>query len=623
MNFKRIICFIIAIVMVSSLCACAGASVPSGVDEEGVFVYTVVRSKSKDVVEAEDGAKLIRATIKANFDCRVSIIYDNAYEDFDGNYEILVGNTDRKESAEAKQRLYDNCINNAADFIVAVIGDKICIQAISDDMFPIATEWFLTTFCGSLEDWAKLKKGYEFIYHPDGTEINSTVSGKNISFFTFVLPRKSSMLHAIAVDEIIEHYNNSDYTVKLGEDFDAEDEYEVLVGDCDREASKSVEVEGDNYVIKVIGKKLVIKGGTHLATWRGVKAFYDEIVKSQESGTPFSWTDGYTYNGKYDATEKGVYTLNWNDEFESSTIDYNKWSEYSNFQSTTPPSSLGGTMYHVNPYGESKYTGSEKKNLIYQSDGYMVCCARRVNDKDFITSDISTYYTMTYKYGIMDIYGKIAQDPAYTTYWLNASDASKKEFVDRFGAAAPRTAHTEIDIFENYSRPYEYGSTVHWWWTNYNSDGSVDNSAYGHAGLAGKALYKKGSKNSSYYIYDQEKYGDLLPDDFHMYSFYWDDKSFKFACDGKIYMRYYFTNENSTSLHTLMNYFVSSCAVGDASYGWDFEKGVSPEYYEHKIDYIRLYQTDAINSQLIKGWNQKVSNGTSTVVYPDHPVAGY
>ena len=621
MNFKRIICFVIAIVMVASLCACAGASVPAGIDDDGAFVYTVVRSAYKDVLEAEDAAKLIRATIKENFGCKINIIYDNAYEDFNGNYEILVGDTDRKESAEAKQRLYDNRLNNAYDFIVAVIGDKICIQAVSNEMFPIATEWFISTFCGSLEDWAKLKKGYEFIYQPESAGLDSTICGKNISTFTFVLPRKTSLLHGIAVDEIIEYYDNANYAIKQGDDVDAEEEYEVLVGDCDREASKSVKVEGDNYVIKVIGTKLVIKGGTHLATWRGVKAFYDEIVKCKENGTPFNWTDGYTMNGKYDATEEGVYTLNWNDEFEGSTIDYNKWSEYPNFQSYAQVSSLGGKMYHVNPYGESLYTGSEKKNLIYQSDGYMVCGTRRVNDIDFITSDISTYYTMTFKYGIMDVYGKIAPDPAYTTYWCNQGDL-REGFTDRFGKDQIRNCFTEIDFFENYSRPFEYGSTIHWWWKQYNYDGSPKN-GNGHAGLMGNSLYKRGGNNSTWFVYDQEKYGDLLPDEFHMYSFYWDDKSIKFACDGKIFMRYEYTNHNSTSVHALMSYFVSSCAMGDASYGNTYDKDTNAEYYEHKIDYVRVYQTDAINSQLIKGWDQKKANGTSTVVYPDHTIAGY
>ena len=624
MKIKRILCFIIAVIMVASLSACAGASVPADINGDGEFVYTVVRSNAKSVTQVEDGAKLIRATLKENFDCKVNITFDAAYEDFDGNYEILVGDTNRKESAEAKQRLIDNRLNNASDFIVAVIGDKICIQAISNEMFPIATEWFLTTFGGSLEDWAKLKKGYEFIYEPEATELNATVSGKNISQFTFVLPRKTSILHGLAVDEVIEYYDAHDYAMGQTEDMDAEVEYEILVGDCDREASKSVKVEGDNYVIKVIGKKLVIKGGTHLATWRGVKAFFEEIQKSAGSEAPFNWADGHTVNGKYDATEEGTYTLNWNDEFEGSTIDLNKWSDYPNYDvDKAETSALGGNWYRVNVHGESAYTGSEKRNLIYQNDGYMICGTRRVNDTDFISSTISTYYTMSFKYGVMDIYGKLAPDPAYTTYWANGASVGEPAFKDRFGGdSQARVCMTEIDILENYSRPHEYGSTIHWWWTAYNADGSTNANANGHSGLGGDSLYKKGGENSSYLIYNQEKYGDLLPDDFHMYSFYWDDKCMKFAFDGKVFMRYYYTDSQSTSAHALMDYFISSCAMGSTSYGYTYDKDEHGDYYEHKMDYIRIYQTGAINSQMITAWPEKQSSGTSTVFYPENTLAG-
>ncbi|MBR2044497.1 MAG: hypothetical protein IJ946_09215 [Clostridia bacterium] len=619
MKIKRILCLVLAVIMVASLAACAGSSVPSGINEEGEFAFTVVRSSSKSVLQAEDAAKLIRITLKENFDCKVKITFDTTYEDFEGNYEILVGDTNREESAEAKEKLINNRLNNASDFIVAVIGDKICINAVNPEMMPIATDWFLLNFGGSLEDWSKLKKGYEFIYAPEGSELGATIAGKNISEFDFVLPRKTSMLHGLAVDEIMEYYDAHDYAMTCFEDMDAETEYEILVGDCDRPASKGVTVEGDNYVIKVVGKKLVVKGGTHLATWRAAKALFDEIKKTEGSETPFNWADGHTINGKYDANEEGVYTLNWNDEFDSSTIDLNKWSDYRTESQGTTVSALGGTFYKVNVRGESAYEGSEKKGLIYQADGEMVCGTKRIGN-DFITSQISTYWTMTFKYGIMDIYSKLAPDPAYTTYWANGSTTGSEDFQKRFGGKAQdRVCMTEIDILENYSRPHEYGSTIHWWWSAKNADGSTNAAnPNGHTGLGGNALYKKGGPNSAYLIYDQEKYGDLLPDDYHMYSFYWDDKCIKFAFDGKVFMRYYYTNHDSVSVHCLMNYLISSCAMGSANYGYTYDKDSHGNYYEHRLDYVRLYQTDAINSQMITAWPETQENGTSVIRYPEN-----
>ncbi|MBE6739117.1 MAG: hypothetical protein E7565_02225 [Ruminococcaceae bacterium] len=618
-KIKSIICLILAVVMVASLSACAGASVSASINDEGEFVYTVTRSIGA-TPEAETGAKDIRAALKKTFDCKINIKKDVGYEDFDGNYEILVGDTLREESKIAKQKLLDNRVNCASDFIVCVIDDKICIQVVNNVMITKACEWFMLNFCNSKEDWSKLRKNYEFIYAEETAALNNTVAGVNLCDFTVVLPRKTSLLHGLIVDEYIEYYDQHDYILKEAEDMDAEAEYEILVGDCDRDASKSVTVEGDNYVIKVVGKKLVIKGGTHLATWRGFKALLDEIKACEGKEVGINWADGYVVNGKYDANEKGAFTLNWGDEFEGSTIDRSKWGDYNGKSLETAASCLGGTVYTVSVGGKSKYTGSDAKDLIHQTGGELVCGTKRISDIDFIGSQISSYYTMTFKYGCMDIYSKLAKEPAYTTYWANGGGTANPEFIKRFGGTEnDRVCMTEIDILENYSRPHEYGSTVHWWWSAFNADGSK-NSAGGHAGLGGNALYKKGSENSMYLVYDQEKYGDLLPDDYHMYSFYWDDECIKFAFDGKVFMDYQYTNHESVSVHCLMNYLISSCSMGSATYGYTYSKDQHENYYEHKIDYIRLYQTDAKNSQMITAWPETQKNGTSVVRYPENSI---
>ena len=618
-KIKSIICLILAVVMVASLSACAGASVPASMNDEGEFIYTVTRSIAA-TEEAELAAKEIRLVLKETFNCKVNIKKDVGYEDFDGNFEILVGDTNREESKIAKQKLLDNRVNCASDFIVCVIGDKICIQVVNNTMITKAYEWFILNFCNSKEDWSKLRKNYEFIYAPETAALNNMVAGVNLCDFTVVLPRKTSMLHGLIVDEYLDYYNQHDYMLKEAEDMDAEVEYEILVGDCDRAASKSVTVEGDNYVIKVVGKKLVVKGGTHLATWRGFKALLDEIKANEGKEVGIDWADGYTVNGKYDATEKGTFTLNWGDEFEGSTIDRSKWGDYNGKANETTTSCLGGTFYTVSVGGKSKYTGSDAKDLIHQTGGELVCGTKRINDIDFITSQISSYYTMTFKYGMMDIYSKLAPSPAYTTYWANGGGTANPEFIKRFGGTEnDRVCMTEIDILENYSRPHEYGSTVHWWWSAFNSDGSK-NSAGGHAGLGGNNLYKKGSENSMYMIYNTDKYGDLLPDDYHMYSFYWDDECIKYAFDGKVFMDYQYTNHESVSVHCLMNYFISSCAMGSPNYGYTYSKEEHENYYEHRIDYIRLYQTDAKNSQMITAWPEDKANGTSVVRYPENSI---
>ena len=69
MKIKSIICLILAFLMVAALTACAGKAVPSSIDEDGKFVFNVVRS-ANSTAEQENAAKALRAAMKDNFDCK-------------------------------------------------------------------------------------------------------------------------------------------------------------------------------------------------------------------------------------------------------------------------------------------------------------------------------------------------------------------------------------------------------------------------------------------------------------------------------------------------------------------------------------------------------------------------
>ncbi len=622
MNIKRIFCLILAVAMVASLSACAAESIPSSINSDGEFIYSVVRSGENTVLQVEDAAKELRSVMKDNFECKIVITKDTAVEDFDENYEILVGDTNREESAIALKRLKDNRDNHGDDFIVAVINDKICIQAVDPDMITIAARWFLETFCDDLTAWQKLTTDYQFIYAPGEDSVINKVNGKNLGLYAVILPRKTSLLVGMGADEFIKHYTEKGYKVTQNDDFLASDEteYEILYGDTTRAASKNVSVEGDNYVIKVVGKKIVIKGGSDLATWRAAQRFIEEIKKATESGKGFNWSDGYTINGKYDAAEEGTYTLNWYDEFEGTEIDLNKWSDYrTQATSETGASSLGGTVYKYNVYDETLYKGSDMKDLCYQADGCVVLGTQRVNDIDFIDTTLSTYWTMTYKYGVMDIYSQLSPYPAHCSYWVNGASTNNpgSNFGDRFGYQS-RTCMTEIDILENFSSETSYAANVHRWWTIVDAEGNNTGSA--HNSMDGNALYGGNSDNSKKFTYNTEKYGDNMVDDFHMYSFYWDEERMMFAFDGKVFCDYKYTDNLSVSVHCLMNYFITSNGMGSASYGATYNKDSDGDYYEHKIDYIRIYQTAAQNSQMITAWPQHIEKGESKIFYPENSI---
>lgn len=613
---KRIITLLLVVALVISLSACTAQSLQYGTNEEGRFLYAVTRPGEVVVTEVEDGAKAIRNAIKENFEIKVTMIKDNAVVYDDYKYEILVGNTNREESAIALERLCSNRTNYSKDFIVAVINEKVCIQAASEAYIKSACEWFALNFCSSPEAWSNLKTDYQFIYEHPGDTLENKINGHDLGTYSMVLPRYAKYIYGIVAEDIISVYNNNNYSIAMLADTDAATDLEILVGDCDREESKSVTVEGDNYVIKVIGNKLVIKGGSDIATRSALEYVLNEIKSALANGVFFDWADGHTINGKYDATVPGAYTLNWNDEFEGSTVDLNKWGDYNTESNNTTgagASCLGGTVFWQNVYGDTQYKGNNLENLIFAADGNLHMKTQKVTDVDFVGAQVSTYWTMMYRYGIIEIRANLADVPACVSLWINGANVPP---VERFGDQS-RVAMTEIDILENYGKDSSYGSAIHRWWTTVNKDGTPG--ASGHNGIGGNPLYTGTSKNNQHVNFT-EKYGEVLTDDFHVFSHYWDKNCYKFALDGRTYFDYQFEDNESVSIHCLMNYFIMRCRMGLATYGTTYKPGEHPTISEALIDYVRIYQSGAENSQMITAWPQKQATGESKVLYPENPL---
>ena len=631
-RIQRILSAICAVVIAAgALSSCsagtkANTSVPGYIKEDGRFVYSIVRSADSNIT-VETAAKSIRTAIKENFGCKPTMLKDSAVEDFDGNYEILVGDTNRVESQQAKDILINNRPDNAGDFIVKVIGDKICINAVTDDMIEVAVKWFIANFCGSLEDWALLQNDSEFLYAPDnGDDSTDGSSGLNLGTYTFVKPKSCGYIVGMGAEEILKHLSDLGYPESYITDADAEAEYEVLIGDTTRSDSKAETVEGDNYVIRVKGKKIIVKGGSDLATYRAVKALYDELLKGGKKNSYLPWSDGFVMNGKYDPQEEGVYTLNWGDEFDGNTIDVNKWGDYvRSSQEDTPRTSVyGGWVCSVDFARRSQYTkrtGRPLPNqpLSYVADGSLHLSTLFDGIDSFTGTTVSSYWTMIYKYGCLEIRGKFALAPAASTYWINGASANRN--FTRFGldgTKRTRACMTEIDLVENFGKTTSFASNVHRWWLGYNLDGSVK--AASHNSMDGNALYTGASTNNKRYTYANPTEGT---DDFHVYTYYWDETCIKFAYDGKVYCDYEYTDNNSVSVHCLANYLIMSCAMGSTTYGAAFNKNTAPDYTEHLVDYVRLYQTGAKNSQMITAWPQDQETGTTTYRYPGKSTGDY
>ena len=620
MKTIRIISLILSIcLMVSALSACSifgGGKLPSSIDSEGKFAFKVIRAQ-KATDQSEDMAKVLRNSMRENFDCKVDIGKDETTEYDEDAYEILIGDTNRPESTEAKEVLAASRANTAYDFIVKVIGKKVCIQAINDDMITIAGNWFLENFCDSIEDWSKLRADYEFIYSKEFDAVNNQVAGKDLGTYTIVKPLYSDYISVMEIEDHIKFYENYGYKITYNDDVDAETTYEILLGNCDREASKSVTVEGDNYVIKVVGTKIVIKGGSSLATFRAIRHFNDLVKAAKNGGEAINWTDGYIINGKYDASEAGTYTLNWADEFGGSKVDLSIWNGYKT--GTQASSILGGKEWPYSPSVEHIHSGgpSFPGKMSYITDGKWAFEHYRV-DKQFFSQSFSTMTALRWRYGVAEVSIQVNEAPSAVSIWFNTPDTTLK----LGGGKTLNTAgscFTEIDLIENYGDPNTFHANVHRWWKEPSLDGLVNTQSHN---VALDSTYLDDDSSTGYAI-DAAKYGESGMGDKtqHVYSWYWDQNQMKFAFDGRRWCTYDYTTSNSVAVHALLTGFIIGGTFGSSSYGATWKEG-HPDYTIGYIDYCRVYQTDAITSQLVKSYTTAEYERPVVIRYPQNPIAG-
>ncbi len=617
---NRIFSVILAVLMVISVSGCAASTegIKFEVDEDGSFIYHIVRPAKGTNSKKVDAAKAVRSGIIENLGIKDVKLHDDHIETPSG-YEILVGETNREESAQALGRLKENRVNCSSDFIVKVIGKKICIVATNDEMLGVACDWFAATFCSSVENWSKLRADYEFIYAPNivngGEEVTvNTVSNADLGTFNIAIPQQTTLIASHHAKFIQDYYNALGYSVETYRAGEKQTDYEILLGDCDREESKSVTVEGDNFVIKVVGKKIVVKGGSDLATYAAGERLLAEIKKAKD-GQGFNWSDGYVLNGKYEETEE-AYKLTFGDEFNGSTINYANWGHYPGYDFKMGASSLGGTMYRYRGPVDDEAIKDFKgvSTPIYVSDGSIVFTAQRFNENDFLSTQLSTYNNMIYRYGYIEIRGKVGESPSTVSYWVNGGLTERPYFVNRFGSEVVREAQTEVDIVENFGATHEFASNVHVWWQRYDKNGN--SAGLGHTSLDGNENYTGASANNKKYVNNH-----VIANDYHIFSMYWDEECIQFAFDGKVYLDYQYKDNMSSSVHRLMNYFIFGLSLGNPSYGWSYRKGEHKDLYEHKVDYVRIYQSESKNSQMIKAWPEAQESGTRTVVFPDNPIA--
>ena len=132
---KRVISFLLCLCMLSSLCVCFASCGAKQLDLDG---YTAVLDSNVSSTSAELFRSAIN-TIKKKTDCTIDAVKATAGDALEGEskYEILIGDTNRPESAKALKAVKGH------GYVITTVGKKLVIVGTTPLLTAMAVEYFL------------------------------------------------------------------------------------------------------------------------------------------------------------------------------------------------------------------------------------------------------------------------------------------------------------------------------------------------------------------------------------------------------------------------------------------------------------------------------------------------
>lgn len=448
-----------------------------------------------------------------------------------------------------------------------------------------------------------------------------TFDAKAFSSFKIIVPNVSSYIVTEAADQLKAYADKyvgsavtktTDYLVSNNTN-----QYEILIGETNRAATTTAKtkISGDGYVIYMVNAyKLAIVGNSDAATRAGVLRFIDLLKKYDALNKGYYLANGAFVTGEFNPTERD-YQLTYSDEFNGTALDTTVWGDYTssgyNLATSGGTSCYGGT---VKTYGVSDYiagtTITDKAGNtvrpIEVSNGTVKARATRTTTNDFVGSEISSWANMNWKYGFLEIKSKLPEAPACVTLWANSTVAGSP-IEDKYPELGRRSM-IEYDFLENFGYYNYFAVNWHRWingattWSfnhnsmDYNNVNNFTNVNNGRATLNNQSRtvglpYKNWADPT---IKTDMGLSTSLPEDFHIYTLFYNEKEATMALDGKVVLRYVFTDNTSTSVFRQSTQLIFGAHMGSSGYGVnckEYEKTkVYPNVLTHEVDYIRLYQ---------------------------------
>ncbi len=579
---KRTLAVLFVLVMIIGVFAGCGkkdASADASSTESGLISTADVKFKDADgeaaylIVRPEDDeiASQLSSQIFKNIKTKIGVSCKNvtdADEDGVDSYEILVGKTNRPESAQGLSHLEEKTGAKYDDYVICTIGKKIVINARSSAGLEAAVKYFIENYIVE----AGVTGGIDYIYGAQGNFKEITVAGNSIGKYCLVRPfYNSSYITQLEMERFNDSlYAASGYRLEIKDDDKSQpEEYEIIIGNTSREGTEVIDGY-DTYSIKLVGNKVYLNGGSPYATAMALSEFSKIVLDGSFTEANNTVGDYYTSLANYDKST--YFHPTWMDDFDYvdggiNGIDTNKW--------------------HVMRPGEDDAKGhngrtsvrSDRPDVTYVKDGKFYISAT-YDDNYYYGAKLVTRDHMVYRYGYIEMSTLMPHGDAFwISLWMNSK--LWDEGVAYF---------TEINVTEMFGHSSSAAANCHGW--KISSRQNLYDQIWAPQGYPEHwSLDAKYSSKKKYTC--PEGY---FNDAFHTFGYYWTEDECTFVCDGNVYFSVDL-NEDPVYKNTLTQplYLILSEAVCFATGSGKNMPDDAPEWQESNdfiVDYIHIYQKD-------------------------------
>ncbi len=470
----------------------------SFVDADGIATYNIVRPENGTMGETAVAAKVFKK-YKEVFSANPKNTSDEVADE--GGFEILVGETNRPESAQVKQQLVDNN-SKAASYTICSIGNKIVIMGMSKAALESAVTYFMDNYLtGSV-----VEGGINYTYVDEGSYNVITIGGEtNLGLYTIVYPRYNmSYVTKIEIDRLVDSFvtatgfavdTTTDFTVGDGEVEKVQttvSDTEIIVDNCMRDGVNQI-TDADKYEIRFVGKKVYLNGGSPKATAMAVAEFGKLLAAGSAD-----FTDGSSIVGSYKAVEANYsnvdnYKLTWNDDFDKAKIDTSKWEV--DYKDAT----IGGAK-GLN--GKATHRSTEKSTFVKDDKLYILALQDAHN---YYGGMLWTPRSMKFLYGYLELSSLHPKGEGFwTALWANSQNDVSGLY------------YQETNVEECYGEGTYVKGNIFAWPSDYCKQefgGTTEHKGTTHYAKTGRGFYM----------------------DFHTFGFEWKEGEAQFYCDGEIY----------------------------------------------------------------------------------------